>query len=121
MTLTPEIKERIKEATLAYKHEVEQINRILEDESVDDRREKLYWLRALCSIEQGVRIGLFDDEMDEATMDAMGQEALKYFSAMYDSELLDDIALLDEPMHDAFFDDPAGSKQKLMAELNITF
>lgn len=121
MTLTPEKKERIKEATLTYKREVEQINRLLEAENDDDRREKLFWLRTISSIVQGYKIGLFDDdELDEAYLDAMGQEALKYFADMYDPELVDDIALLDEDMKNKFFDDPTGSKQALMAQLKIT-
>lgn len=121
MTLTPEKRNLIKEATETYKREVEQINRLLADENDEDRREKLFWLRAISSIEQGYKIGLFDDEeLDEAYLDAMGQEAKKYFSNMYDSELVDDIALLEENMKNKFFDDPMESKKALMAELNIT-
>lgn len=122
MTLTPEKKALIKEATLAYKREVEQINRLLEEENDEDRRDKLFWLRAIASIEQGYKIGLFDDEeLDEAFLDAMGQEAQKHFPKMYDAELVDDIALLEEDMKNKFFDDPLGSKKALMAELNISF
>lgn len=121
MTLTPEKKELIKEATLAYKHDVEQLNRLLEAENDDDRREKLFWLRAIASIEQGYKIGLFDnEELDETLLDAMGQEAQKHFHNMYDPELVDDIALLDDDMKNKFFDDPLGSKKALMSELKIT-
>lgn len=121
MTLTPEKKELIKEATLAYKRDVEQINHLLEAENDDERREKLFWLRAIASIEQGYKIGLFDnEELDETQLDAMGQEAQKHFHNMYDPELVDDIALLDDDMKNKFFDDPLGSKKALMAELNIT-
>jgi hypothetical protein len=121
MTLTPEKKELIKEATLAYKHDVEQLNRLLEAENDDERREKLFWLRAIASIEQGYKIGLFDnEELDETQLDVMGQEAQKHFHNMYDPELVDDIALLDDDMKNKFFDDPLGSKKALMAELNIT-
>lgn len=121
MTLTPEKKELIKEATLAYKHDVEQLNRLLETENDDERREKLFWLRAIASIEQGYKIGLFDnEELDETQLDVMGQEAQKHFHNMYDPELVDDIALLDDDMKNKFFDDPLGSKKALMAELNIT-
>jgi hypothetical protein len=121
MTLTSEKKELIKEATLAYKHEVEQINRLLEQENDENRRDKLFYLRALSSIIQGYKIGLFnDEELDEAYLDAMGQEAQKHFHNMYDPELVDDIALLDEDMKNKFFDDPTESKKALMAELNIT-
>lgn len=121
MTLTPEKKALIKEATLAYKHDVERINRLLEEENDDDRREKLFWLRAISSIEQGYKIGLFDnEEINETELDAMGAEAQKHFHNMYDPELVDDIALLEEEMRNTFFDDPAGSKKALMAELNIT-
>ncbi|MFA5215826.1 hypothetical protein [Sulfuricurvum sp.] len=121
MTLTPEKKELIKEATLAYKHDVEQLNRLLEAENDDERREKLFWLRAIASIEQGYKIGLFDnEELDETQLDAMGQEAQKHFHNMYDPELVDDIALLDDDMKNQFFDDPLGSKKALMAELKIT-
>jgi len=121
MTLTPEKKALIKEATLTYKHEVEQINRLLDEETDDDRREKLYWLRAIASIEQGYKIGLFDkEELNDAQLDAMGQEAQKHFHEMYDAELVDDIALLEDDMKNRFFDDPIGSKNALMAELKIT-
>ncbi len=121
MTLTPEKKELIKEATLAYKHDVEQLNRLLEAENDDERREKLFWLRAIASIEQGYKIGLFDnEELDETQLDAMGQEAQKHFHNMYDPELVDDIALLDDDMKNKFFDDPLGSKKALMSELKIT-
>lgn len=121
MTLTPEKKALIKEATLAYKHDVEQLNRLIEAENDDERREKLFWLRAIASIEQGYKIGLFsDDKIDEALLDAMGQEAQNHFHNMYDPELVDDIALLEEDMKNTFFDDPLGSKKALMAELNIT-
>ncbi|HEX5623572.1 MAG TPA: hypothetical protein VFX57_03925 [Sulfuricurvum sp.] len=121
MTLTPEKQALIKEATLAYKHDVEQINRLLQEENDEHRRDKLFWLRAIASIEQGYKIGLFnDDDLDDAELDAMGQEAQKHFHNMYDAELVDDIALLEEDMKNAFFDDPIGSKKAIMAELNIT-
>lgn len=121
MILTQEKRDLIKEATLTYKREVEQINRLLEAENDDSRREKFFWLRAISSIIQGYKIGLFDDEeLDESYLDAMGQEAQKHFANMYDPELIDDIALLDEEMKNKFFDDPAESKKSLMAELNIT-
>lgn len=121
MTLTPETKALIKEATLVYKKEVEQINRLLDQETDDTRRDNLFLLRAVCSIIQGYKIGLFDnDELDEAYLDAMGQEAQKHFPDMYDPELVDDIALLDEEEKNRLFDDPLESRKALLAELHIT-
>lgn len=121
MTLSQEKRDLIKKATETYKHEVEQINRLLAHENDDERREKLFYIRAISSIEQGYKIGLFSDEdLDEAYLDAMGQEAQKYFNDMYNADLVDDIALLDEDMKNKFFDDPTGSKKELMSELKIT-
>jgi len=120
MTLTQAKRDLIKEATLLYKDEVEQINRLLDQENDEKRRDNLFLLRAISSIIQGYKIGLFDDdELDPAYLDAMGQEAQRHFADMYDPELVDDIALLDEDTKNRFFDDPIEAKKALLAELNI--
>lgn len=111
----------IKESSELYSKEVTRINDLLEKESDDNRCDKLYLLRAIATIEHTQRIGLLNnDEMSDKQLEELMLEVNRYFPTKDDSELFDDIAILEDDIKARFFTDPAKEKQTLLAALAIT-
>ncbi|MDD5160807.1 MAG: hypothetical protein PHI47_12185 [Sulfuricurvum sp.] len=122
MALSLQQKNTIKESSLLYRSEINQINTWVYNEPDDDRCEKLYLLRALSTIEHTNRIGLLnDDEISETDLELVAQEVNRYFPEKDDAELFDDIAILEDDIKDRFFDNPAKEKQALLSELGLSF
>lgn len=121
MPLTPQQRTIIKDSSELYAQEVSSINDLIENESDDTRCDKLYLLRAIATIEHTGRIGLLNnDEMTDKDLEAVTQEVNRSFSNKDDSELFDDIAILEDDVKARFFNNPAKEKQTLLAELGIT-
>src|SRR3989338_7953342 len=121
MTFPPAKLQQIKESTEIYKHEVTTLNTLIHQETDDNHLDMLYYLSAISTIKHCNRIGLLDaEEMEESYMEALGEEVSRYFPHKDDSELFDDIAVLEEDVKSGFFDDPEGSKKRLLDALKIT-
>lgn len=121
MPFTPEQRLTIKESSELYAHEVTHINALLDNEGDDSRCDKLYLLRAISTIEHTQRIGLLNnEELSEKQLEALTQEVNRYFPHKDDSELFDDIAILEDDVKARFFDNPAKEKQTLLTALGIT-
>ncbi len=111
----------IKESSELYGHEVTRINELIDNESDNDRCDQLYLLRALATIEHTKRIGLLnDEEMDDKELEELTQEVNRSFPTKDDSELFDDIAILEDDVKTRFFNNPAKEKQILLTTLGIT-
>jgi hypothetical protein len=120
MPLTPQQSLIIKESSELYAQEVARISDLIENESDDNRCDKLYLLRAIATIEHTERIGLLNnDEMTDIDLEAVTQEVNRSFPNKDDSELFDDIAILEDDVKARFFNNPAKEKQTLLAELGI--
>ena len=120
MPLTPQQRLIIKESSELYAQEVAHISDLIENESDDNRCDKLYLLRALATIEHTGRIGLLNnDEMTDIDLEAVTQEVNRSFPNKDDSELFDDIAILEDDVKARFFNNPAKEKQTLLAALGI--
>jgi len=122
MPFNPQQRLIIKESSELYGHEVTRINELIDNESDNDRCDQLYLLRALATIEHTKRIGLLnDEEMDDKELEELTQEVNRSFPTKDDSELFDDIAILDDDVKTRFFNNPAKEKQILLTTLGITF
>ena len=111
----------IKESSELYGQEVTRINDLIENESDDNRCDQLYLLRAIATIEHTKRIGLLnDEEMTDKQLEAVTQEVNRSFPTKDDSELFDDIAILEDDIKARFFNNPSKEKQTLLASLGIT-
>ncbi|HEX5670985.1 MAG TPA: hypothetical protein VFX66_05560 [Sulfuricurvum sp.] len=120
MPLTPQERLIIKESSELYAQEVARISDLIENESDDNRCDKLYLLRAIATIEHTQRIGLLNnDEMTDIDLEAVTQEVNRSFPNKDDSELFDDIAILEDDVKARFFNNPAKEKQTLLAALGI--
>lgn len=120
MPLTPQQRLVIKESSELYAQEVGRISDLIENESDDNRCDKLYLLRAIATIEHTGRIGLLNnDEMTDIDLEAVTQEVNRSFPNKDDSELFDDIAILEDDIKARFFNNPAKEKQTLLAALGI--
>lgn len=121
MPFTPQQHLIIKESSELYAQEVARINDLIENESDDSRCDKLYLLRALATIEHTQRIGLLNnDEISDKDLEEITQEVNRYFPNKDDSELFDDIAILEDDVKARFFSNPTKEKQTLLAGLGIT-
>ena len=121
MPFTPQQLLIIKESSELYAHEVTRINDLIENENDDSRCDKLYLLRALATIEHTQRIGLLNnDEMTDKDLEALTKEVNRAFPHKDDSELFDDIAILEDDVKARFFNNPAKEKQTLLTALGIT-
>jgi hypothetical protein len=121
MPLTPQQRLIIKESSELYAKEVTRINDLIENESDDSRCDKLYLLRAIATIEHTQRIGLLNnDEMTDKDLEELTKEVNRAFPHKDDSELFDDIAILEEDVKARFFINPAKEKQTLLATLGLT-
>ena len=122
MALSAQEKQIIKDSSILYRSEINQINSWVYNEPDDDRCEKLYLLRAISTIEHTNRIGLLnDDEISETDLELVAQEVNRYFPEKDDAELFDDIAILEDDVKDRFFDNPTKEKQTLLTELGLSF
>jgi len=120
MPLTPQQRLIIQESSALYAQEVARISDLIENESDDNRCDKLYLLRALATIEHTGRIGLLNnDEMTDIDLEAVTQEVNRSFPNKDDSELFDDIAILEDDVKARFFNNPAKEKQTLLTALGI--
>lgn len=121
MPFTPQQRLIIKESSELYGQEVTRINDLINNESDNDRCDQLYLLRALATIEHTKRIGLLnDEEMNDDQLQAMTQEVNRSFPTKDDSELFDDIAILEDDVKTRFFNNPTKEKQTLLTMLGIT-
>ncbi len=121
MPFTPQQRLIIKESSEIYRQEIEHINDLIDKESDSDRCDQLYLLRALATIEHGNRIELFtNEEGSEEFFEAMAKEVNLYFPHKNDSELFDDITVLEEYVKKSFFDNPAKEKDILLKLLGIS-
>lgn len=120
MPFTPQERLTIQESSELYGHEVTRINDLIENEDDSDRCDQLYLLRALATIEHIKRIGLLNDkEMNDTQLEALTEEVNRSFPTKDDSELFDDIAILDDDVKTRFFNNPAKEKQTLLTALGI--
>jgi hypothetical protein len=121
MPFTPQQCLIIKESSELYGQEVTRINDLIDNESDNDRCDQLYLLRALATIEHTKRIGLLnDEEMNDKELEELTQEVNRSFPTKDDSELFDDIAILEDDVKTRFFNNPAKEKQTLLAALGLT-
>jgi len=121
MSLTPQQRDIIKESSELYAKEVTLINDLIDKENDDNRCDKLYLLRAIVTIEHTGRIGLLNnDEMSDKDFEEITQEVNRSFPNKDDSELFDDIAILEDDVKARFFNNPAKEKQALLTSLGIT-
>lgn len=122
MPFTPQQRLIIKESSELYAQEVTRISDLIEKESDENRCDKLYLLRAIATIEHTQRIGLLNnDEMTDSDLEVLTQEVNHSFPHKDDSELFDDIAILEDDVKARFFNNPAKEKQALLASLGLTF
>lgn len=121
MSFTPQERLVIKESSELYAQEVTRINELIDNESDDNRCDKLYLLRALATIEHTQRIGLLNnEEMSDTDLEALMQEVNRSFPTKDDTELFDDIAILEEDIKARFFSNPRKEKETLLAALGMT-
>lgn len=121
MSFTPQERLVIKESSELYAQEVTRINELIENESDDNRCDKLYLLRALATIEHTQRVGLLNNEdMSDTHLEALMQEVNRSFPTKDDAELFDDIAILEDDIKARFFSNPVKEKDTLLAALGIT-
>ncbi len=120
MPFSPQQRLIIKESSELYGQEVTRINGLINNESDNDRCDQLYLLRALATIEHTKRIGLLnDEEMNDKELEELTQEVNRSFPTKDDSELFDDIAILDDDTKTRFFNNPSKEKQTLLTALGI--
>jgi hypothetical protein len=121
MSLSPEQRLMIKESSELYAQEVTRISDLIDKESDDGRCDKLYLLRAIATIEHTARIGLLNnDAISDKKFEEITQEVNRAFPNKDDSELFDDIAILEDDVKARFFNNPAKEKQALLASLGLT-
>ena len=120
MPLTTQQREIIKESSELYAKEVTYISNLIDKESDDNRCDKLYLLRAIATIEHTARIGLLNnDDISDKEFEEITQEVNRSYPNKDDSELFDDIAILEDDVKARFFDNPAKEKQVLLNALGI--
>lgn len=120
MPLTSQEKQTIKDSSELYRSEITQVNTWIYNEADDDRCDQLYLLRALCTIEHGNRIGLFNESSDEH-FEEVAREVNRYFPEKDDEELFDDIAILEDDVRERYFADPSKEKQTILSALKLAF
>lgn len=119
MTFSPEQLETIKSSTEIYRSEVNRINDLINSPQSDERLDKLYLLRTIATIEHGKRIGLFDENNSDAYLEALAHEVSKYFPEKDDEELFDDLAILDDDLHNRLFSSTEKEKAILLKALGM--
>jgi len=120
MTLPAEQLQSIKASTETYRSEVNRINDWINSPVNDDKLDDLYLLRTVATIEHGKRIGLFDESNTDEYLEALAREVSKHFPEKDDEELFDDLAILDDDMHNRLFSSPEKEKAILLKRLGFT-
>jgi len=120
MTFSPEQLQTIKASTETYRSEVNQINEWINSPKNDDKLDDLYLLRTVATIEHGKRIGLFDESNSDEYLEALAHEVSKHFPEKDDEELFDDLAILDDDLHNRLFSSPEKEKNILLKRLGLT-
>lgn len=121
MALTADQKQHIKDSTLLYRSEINQINDWIYNEPSDERCELLYLLRAISTIEHGARIDLFNENHSEASLEEIAQQVNRYFPEKDDGELFDDLSILEDEVRERYFNDPQTEKKALLTQLGLKF
>jgi hypothetical protein len=119
MTFSPEQLQTIKNSTEIYRSEVNRINDLINEPQSEDRLDKLYLLRTIATIEHGKRIGLFNESNSDVYLEALGHEVSKHFPEKDDEELFDDLAILDDDLHNRLFSSPEKEKNILLKALGL--
>lgn len=70
--------------------------------------------------EHGKRIGLFDENNSDEYLKALGGEVSKHFPEKDDEELFDDLAILDDDLHNRLFSSTEKEKNILLKALGVT-
>lgn len=117
MTFSPEQLQTIKESTEIYRNEVNRINDWINASQSEERLNRLYLLRTIATIEHGKRIGLFDESNSDVYLEALGKEVSKHFPEKDDEELFDDLAILDDELHNRLFSSTEKEKNILLKAL----
>lgn len=120
MAFTPEQLQIIKASSEIYRSEVNRINEWINSPKNDDKLDDLYLLRTVATIEHGKRIGLFDESNSDEYLEALAREVSKHFPEKDDEELFDDLAILDDDMHNRLFSSPEKEKAILLKRLGLT-
>ncbi|MDD2829149.1 MAG: hypothetical protein PHW18_06210 [Sulfuricurvum sp.] len=120
MIFTSEQLQNIKASTEMYRSEVNRINDLINTQQSEDRLDKLYLLRTIATIEHGKRVGLFDENNTDEFLEALGNEVTKHFPDKDDEELFDDLAILDDDLHNRLFSSTEKEKNILLKGLGIT-
>jgi hypothetical protein len=120
MKFSPEQLQIIKESTEIYRNEVNRINDIINTFQSEDKLDQLYLLRTIATIEHGKRVGLFDEKNSDEYLEALGLEVSKYFPEKDDEELFDDLAILDDNLHNQLFSSTEKEKNILLKALGLT-
>lgn len=120
MTFSPEQLQSIKESTEIYRSEVNRINDLINTPQNEENLERLYLLRTIATIEHGKRIGLFDENNTDEYLEALSREVSKYFPEKDDEELFDDLAILDDDLHNRLFSSPEKEKNILLKASGLT-
>jgi len=120
MTFSPEQLQNIKASSEIYRDEVNRINDWINAPQSEDRLDKLYLLRTISTIEHGKRIGLFDESNSDAHLEALAHEVSKHFPEKDDEELFDDLAILEDDLHNRLFLSPEKEKNILLKALGLT-
>lgn len=113
----------IKDKTVKYRKEINAINGIFNKECDDERRGLLSLFRAVVCIEFNISLGMMSHprmEYGSEYLDAVAEEAQKYYGDLDLSSLFNDVALLSEDTKDDILKDPAAYKQNLIHKLGTT-
>jgi hypothetical protein len=119
MTFSSEQLQNIKASTEIYRSEVNRINEWINAPQNDDRLDNLYLLRTIATIEHGKRIGLFNEKNSDEYLETLGREVSKYFPDKDDEELFDDLAILDDDLHNRLFSNTEKEKNILLKALGL--
>lgn len=119
MALSAEQKQRIKDSTLLYRSHIQKINDWIYNEPDDERCELFYLLRALCTIEHGERIDLYNEKLTETQLEEIAKEVKIHFPDKDDAELYDDLAILEDPIRERYFANPVSEKNSLLKQLSL--
>jgi hypothetical protein len=120
MLFTPEQLENIKTSTEMYRNEVNRINDLINTIQNEDSLDKLYLLRTIATIEHGKRVGLFNENNTDDFLEALGNEVTQHFPEKDDEELFDDLAILDDDLHNRLFSSTEKEKNILLKGLGLT-
>lgn len=119
MTFSAEQLQNIKASSEIYRSEVNRINELVNTPQSDTRLDQLYLLRTIATIEHGKRVGLFDENNTDEFLEALGNEVTQHFPEKDDEELFDDLAILDDDLHNRLFSNTEKEKNILLKALGM--